>query len=137
MPVTFEQVVRDIKTGKSTQIYFSSKSLWWTHLEADAIQATEQGHVYKIAVARQEGRAGLYTATGEQTDPIGAPIKIFPKPALWMSRSKKFQRSYGKHGLCAFMKTHHQNCSDFFSNTWDAYNQRIDIERNAEQNKTD
>ena len=128
MAINFNEVMSDIRRGASTKIYFSAKSLWWTHLKSDLIEATERGHAYKLAIAKREGR-GVYVRAEGETDPLGEPVKVFPKPGLWMKNSSKQAGSFGKHGLRAFMKAHHQNTSTYFSNKWADYNNLIDQER--------
>ena len=40
---TLEQIKQDIKDGKSKKIYYSTHTLWWTHLDSDLQEATIEG----------------------------------------------------------------------------------------------
>lgn len=40
---TLNEIKADILSGKCTKIYYSTGSLWWTHLLGDVIEATKQG----------------------------------------------------------------------------------------------
>ena len=43
MPITLDQIKKDIAEGKTSAIYYSSKTLWWTHLDTDLEESTEIG----------------------------------------------------------------------------------------------
>lgn len=123
--ISIDQIHEDISDGKSTKIYFSAKSLWWTHLESDLTEASKHGFSYQIRVKKGTGASFICPS---DCDPIGNKTKTFPNAALWLKRSLSNPAFFGKHGLKAFLKTHHQNCTNYFSNTWQGYNNLIDRE---------
>lgn len=125
MPIKIDRVLSEILAGKSKVIYFSEACLWWTHLDSDAREATQRGIDYQKAIASFNGSA-LFKIPKGFTDPLGNAVKKFPDAAAWMRSSMGNPLSYGKHGLRAFMFTHHQNCSDYFSNKWENYNRKLD-----------
>jgi hypothetical protein len=154
--ITLEQVEADIKAGKCKMIYLCSFSLWWTHLDADVAEATEQGHVFRAEAdqnmlndpncpeeqkARLRGLKQFHAnlikenpeafpggASAVPVSPIGAPLLQNDDPAKFIAQSRQFANNYGKHGLKAFIKTHHRNCEDHFYNKWHKYNDLIDQE---------
>lgn len=130
MPVSLNQILKEIRAGKCKTIYTSKTSLWWTHCKKDVLDATQKGREYQQAIARREGKAILQVVKHEHTDPIGGEVVRNTDPKLFIENSVKYKNLYGKHKLNALMKAHHQNTTNFFSNNWQAYNDRIDSERN-------
>jgi hypothetical protein len=63
---------------------------------------------------------------GIPCDPTGAPLFEESNVERWIKQSESNPGHFGKHGLDAFMFSHHQNCQNFVSNKWDNYNNRID-----------
>ena len=120
-----EQIKRDILSGKAKKVYYSDKSLWWTHLKTDVIDATEKGRKYLDATNQ--------AIVGGFVDPIGAKIHS-ANAKDWLKKSLSNPNWYGKHGLKAFVFTHHQNCQQFFSNKWDEYNKKIDLQDTNKSN---
>lgn len=123
--ITLKQVIADIKNGKSQNIYLCSKSLWWTHLESDAIDAHFSGlefvknkNIFKI----------INNNVTEFYSPIGEPIIKNNNALKFMMQTQMRPQHCGKHGLNAFMKAHHQNNSKHFFNKWQRYNDLIDKE---------
>lgn len=146
--MTLEQVKADIKSGKSKRIYYSAGTLWWTHLESDVEEASKQGKIYQIEVnkrmladetvpeeKKQRLKALLSqidtSKAGIPLDPVGAPLYAMDKPMKWIEQSEKKPSHFGKHGLAAFIFTHHQNCKTGFYNKWDKYNELIDNNGNV------
>lgn len=127
MSITLEQIKSDIKSGKSKAIYLSDKFLWWTHLEDDLIQATEMGIEYMKDKTRIESI--LIGMSWHKCDPIGSKVIINKEPGLFIARTLMNPKHYGKHRIQAFMKAHHQNCNNFYSNKWQGYNNLIDREK--------
>lgn len=124
MSITIEDILSDIRTKQSTKIYFSEFCLWWTHLESDLQQSTQRGREYRKAIGQKNGAAIMNLLT--ETDPLGNPVKVFDKPGRWVRQSIMNPGHFGKHGVKAFLKTHHQNCSTYFSNRFQGYNDLID-----------
>lgn len=149
--MTIEQVKADIASGKCTRIYYSSKSLWWTHLDDDVTESTKIGEEVferkhrhfmsniKIPQSEKERRDALYKSImeSEYRPPLsvdGSTLFMFTdkKDVLrWISEAEKKPEHFGKHGLDAFMKAHHQNCGGNASDKWSNYNLLIDIEKDG------
>lgn len=145
--ITLQQIKDDIQAGKVTRIYYSSGSLWWTHLDTDVSQATEigikcqdDGHAKfmtnpNIPQADKDRRDGLYKMIRKPgahripTDPTGAPLYQFTEKKdieNWIAAAENKPEHFGKHGIDAFLKAHHQNCDGKCFNSWDSYNSLID-----------
>lgn len=93
-------------------------------MESDLQEATRKGREYIKAIAKKNESAIINLHA--QTDPLGNRVKVFPEPYKWVRRSMTNPGHFGKHGLKAFMKTHHQNCNSYFSNRFQGYNDLID-----------
>lgn len=152
MPITREQIRKDIEEKKSRTVYYSSGTLWWTHLDSDVIEATKRGRKYMDARNKQffedpsksdlekaklrsllrsldeakKSRGGVELPC----DPIGSPLYKMDDPMKWLNQSESKPDFCGRHGLQAFVLTHHQNCQDYFSNKWEGYNDYIDRKLN-------
>lgn len=150
--ITLEQIEKDIKSGKSKMIYFGAHSLWWTHLDSDVKEATEQG---KAALEKQneiffasptvpqhekERRRKLLDFLAESqkktghsipTDSRGGVLYQNDKPMQWLTAAYKTPKHFGEHGLEAFLKSHHQNCGGNCFPYWREYNDLIDNEKKA------
>jgi hypothetical protein len=124
--VTLEEIKADIKSGKSKKIYLSDKFLWWTHLESDLVDATMSGEKYVL----KNDPFGL-EKLATFTDPLGGKININNNPSKFIVKTLLNPKHYGKHRIQAFLKAHHQNCDNFFSNKWDRYNKLIDRQKNG------
>lgn len=46
--MTLEQVKRDIAEKRSTMIYYSAHTLWWTHIDEDLENATKRGRARQL-----------------------------------------------------------------------------------------
>lgn len=148
--ITLEQVKADIASGKSTSIFISSKTCWWTHLSNDLKDATEQGKTNQITIIEQRltdpeifedtknmMRQHLKVLKGEvgrpaflaniPLDPSGAPLLI-KNPEKFISEAEGNPGFYGKYRLDALMKAHHQNCGGKVAQTWGVYNDMIEQE---------
>ncbi len=155
--MTIDQIKEDIASGKCKSIYYSSCTLWFTHLTSDVEEATKLGIENRKALddrylcdpANSIENKNRYVKLMKELkklrkkrngvqiplDPTGAPLLVMHDPTKWLTMSENAPTGhYGKHGLDAFILTHHQNCKDFFSNKWDAYNNLID-KRNGTSNR--
>lgn len=108
MNLTIEQVKEDIASGKSTMIFYSSRSAWWTHLESDLIGATKKSTI--------------------PCDPSGSPLFQTDDTLGFMKAAESKPEHYGKHKMDAFMKSHHQNCDGHCFMDWSKYNDVLDAE---------
>lgn len=141
--ITREQIEADIASGKSTRIYTAANSLWWTHLDKDVEESTRMGLRYREEADKkffndpnvsQEAKrkvrslASMIAKSRHQVplDPTGSPLLVMDDPKKWITQALSNPNWYGKHGLAAFILTHHQNCQDYYSNKWDGYNKYID-----------
>ena len=139
--MTIEQFEKDIAEGKTSMIYYSSKSLWWTHLDEDLKEASETGkqkvkeaheafmNSDSISKERKEELQAFYDLGqkhgGIPTSPQGAPLYQMDDPKTWLAAAKNQAEEnpelFGKGGLNTFMNAHHQNCGEVFSTSWAAY----------------
>jgi len=142
MKMTIEQVKEDIQSGKCQRIYYSANTLWWTHLDDDVTEASDFAHSqrqerHKMAMSdpnrpkeSKEKLDALFKMTNKSTvripmDPSGSVLlQIVDEDKLneWISAAEKNPSHFGKLGLDAFMKSHHQNSGDNCSPYWDYYN---------------
>ncbi len=146
LKITLEQVKADIKSGKSTRIYYSTRTLWWTHLDSDVEEATKLGRIAmdedgKKFMARTdvpESEKERYKKLKEMTNKSAVTIPLDPSGSTlfemydlmtWITEAEKKPEHFGKHGLLAFMKSHHQNCSKCYTK-WEHYNNVIDMINN-------
>lgn len=134
--MTLETVKTDIADGRSTVIYLSSVTLWWTHLEADSIAATEAGkgqlstklssevesnqsspmiRLLEAKLADDQGGASTVT------DIKGNPAVVYNSAADFIANMEADADRFGAGGLDTFMKAHHQNCGDSAFETWNEY----------------
>lgn len=139
--ITFEQVKADINSGKSTRIYFSAHTMWWTHLDADVQEATTQGRQARktshdrlmqrndVPAADKERVQSLYERASQgdtPLDPSGSPLMETGDPAGWIRKAEEKHEHFGKHKLDALMLGHHQNCEGQCYRTWANYNEVLD-----------
>lgn len=138
--MTIEKIESEIRTGQCRNIWYSTKSLWWTHSPADVKEASEKG--WKIMREKFEAMLNdpsikdkekrktelllkSAAATGRSPipcDPTGAALFSTDKPHEWCRHARMKASGFGAHGLVAFMKAHHQNCEEQYHNNWTSYN---------------
>ena len=136
-----KQVKEDIKKGISKRVYYSTDSLWWTHLDSDVEEATEQGKEClkkdiedklqnnRIPEAQKTlMKANLVRIDDSPTplDPYGAPLYQIDPPSIWVDQAEKNPEHFGKHKTQALMKMHHQNCNGQLFRNWKDINEFID-----------
>ncbi|MES2004319.1 MAG: hypothetical protein V4450_07345 [Bacteroidota bacterium] len=140
--ITLEQIKKDIADGKGSRIYYSAHTLWWTHLDTDVETATEMGK--QASDSRMEQMLADPTVPEEQKtrikalrnsapmqstvplDPSGSPLYQMDDVEKWIRVAEEKPAHFGKHGLDAFVKAHHQNCEGIAFQSWDHVNQVID-----------
>jgi len=147
--ITLEQIQQDIKDKKSTHVYYSSRTLWWTHLETDLKEATDTGKIYTQNLLERmlndptvsnekkdeiEKYIGIMQRSHENhpeggvpTDPTGAPLLMIDNPQKWIDEALAKPDHFGKHQIDAFIKTHHRNGGELFF-SWETVNRYIDVE---------
>ena len=145
--VTLEQIKEDILSGKCKAIYYASQSLWWTHLDSDLEESTKIGNAisalrHKAYMNRKDAPqseklriSNLFEMIGkDSTTPLsvdGSPLLMFTEPDKinnWITEAEKKPEHFGKHGIEAFLKAHHQNCNGEAYSKWEHYNYVIDME---------
>ena len=115
--IELKRILQEANNGAKPNVWFSTKSLWWTNSKLDLLEATAIGT--KALEAKGEKLTTLYC------DPLGYGIdKTSAKD--WLAKSISNPSWFGKNGLKAFVFTHHANCKSFFSNKWDEYNNYMD-----------
>lgn len=141
--ITLKQIKEDIESGKTTMIYYSAHTLWWTHLDSDLKEAMEQGHKAsdekhermmkdpKMPAEEKERMKSLYKmvkggAVTTPLDPSGSPLLQISDLNTWIANSEAKPEHFGKHGIDAFVKSHHQNCEGECYPSWEACNTAID-----------
>lgn len=142
--ITLEQIKQDIASGKSTRIYYSANTLWWTHLDSDVDESTKQGVKFRQERHNEmmknpnvpqshkdhmnELLANIDTMHQIPLDPYSSPLYQFTDQIdidKWINVAEQKPEFFGKHGLDAFIKTHHQNHNKELTN-WDMVNDYID-----------
>lgn len=143
--ITLEQVKKDIEEGKSTMIYYSTHTLWWTHLASDVEEATKQGTIASakehekiledpnVSVEQKQRLTSLLKMANKfavqiPMDPTGSPLYQMEDCDKWVSEAEKKPYHFGEHRLMAFMKSHHQNCEGKCFQKWERYNELITLE---------
>lgn len=139
--MTLEQIKKEIKEGKVPYIYYSSNTLWWTHLESDLEKSTKEGVKARDRSHKKLMRRGnipngeksrinaLYKMSckgSHPLDPSGSPLMMTVEVHEWIEVAEQKPEHFGKHGLKAFMKSHHQNSNGICLETYDEYNNLID-----------
>jgi len=140
--LTLQKVKDDIKSGKCKMIYYSETTLWWTHDPADLVDSTAMGKAYCLARHKVEMKSTKFTANEKARlkglfwsfyngntpplDPIGQPAFQTDKIDHWMSEAEINPEIFGRNGLDAFMRMHHQNCQGKIFASWDEVNCDID-----------
>lgn len=138
--ITIGQVLQDIADKKSSCIFYSAETLWWTHLEVDLESATVLGKIARhatynaileepntpqIIVKKLRHYLDQDFTNQIPMDPSGSPLYRHDSPELWMREAISSPGHYGRHGLDAFILTHHKNSLTMFK-TWAAVNAKID-----------
>lgn len=138
--ITLEQVRADIISGKCKRIYYSSGTLWWTHLDSDVAEASEIGDreferknrkALDNPKVSEEIKVKLRALMnlrikhkrdknfgGIPMDPSGAPLLQTDDPKKWFELATSDPDVFGVYGLKAFMKVHHQNCNGIAYKNW-------------------
>lgn len=139
---TLESIKFDIQMGVCKRIYVSSRTLWWTHREEDLIQATKLGRLRQkikfktllkgptLSMEDKRRIKNLMDACKKAItplDPDGAPLYINNDPMQFILDSEANAENYGRHGLAAFIKSHHKNSLQAFPD-WESYNKLLDDE---------
>lgn len=139
--ITIEQIRIDIKLGSCRTVFYSSQTLWWTHLDNDLLDASLKGRQAMekkmqglmnnpgVPKADKKKLKNLFEVAAMNKniplDPTGSPL--FQCDSLQFLISAESTPSvYGKHEMHAFAKAHHQNCDGNYYTTWALYNQLID-----------
>lgn len=138
--ISIDQVFQDIMSEKSSMIYYSAQTLWWTHLVDDLENAGVLGRIAEKAkieeilsnpLVPQSQKDSLIKWTNDPhfgkipTDPSGSPLYQFPDPMKWLKEAIASPKHYGRHGLNAFILTHHKNSLTMFR-SWASVNAKID-----------
>lgn len=140
--MTIEQIQQDIDSGKSTRIYTSAHSCWWTHLDDDVIESRETGEKSRdlshkdfmkrkdIPKAEKERMDGLFKIANKNPlmplDPSGSTLYQNDETKDWFKAALSNESHYGRHGFQAFLLSHHQNCDNKCLNGWEDYNKLLD-----------
>ena len=108
--ITLEQV----REAKPEMIFYGALTCWWTH---------DPAHLGRLD-------------NGIPCDPRGGVLMQTHKPEEFLMSAEEHPEHYGKHGLEAFMASHHLNCVlSAFDHTptcfegWDEYNRILDESR--------
>lgn len=143
--ITLEQIKADIKAGRSTQVYFSPACLWWTHLDDDLKDSTKAGRVMQkrnhealmmspnLSDEKRNQLDALYKIASDipEENMMGIPLDPWGSPLMmcdakgWVDAAEGDVPHFGKHGLLAFVRTHHQNSNEKLLK-WAQVNEAID-----------
>ena len=109
--ITKRVSLQDVRDAKPKMIYYGALTCWWTHDPYDLCHLTN----------------------GLPCDPRGGVLMQTDDIEGFLRSAEANPAHYGRHGLDAFMASHHKNClvslADVRSTcfeTWDAYNDAID-----------
>jgi hypothetical protein len=110
--ITLEQVEQEVAKKGIEVLYFSSQSLWWSHLESDVEEATAIGNVKLHAfLANRPEELAKAKRFNLPVDPIGGMVT--PNFNLDTIETLKLSPDiFGDGGVNTFMASHHQNCFD-------------------------
>ena len=104
--------VRAAQREKDIAIFYSTHTCWWTHDPKDL---------------------GVLKDCGLPCDSRGAPLYQTEDVEGFLSKAEANPEHYGKHGLRAFMVSHHQNSylddgsmRHWCERSWDDYNAALD-----------
>ena len=123
--VTLEQ----IRAARPAMIYYSANTLWWTH---------DASHLYVLINRRatpQVVARVMPPAPGAHQlpcDPRGSVLLQTENVEEWLSAAEGKPEHFGKHGLRAFLASHHLNSQlgvserPWCSPSWGEYNDAID-----------
>lgn len=139
MSITLEQIKSDIESGKSTMIFYSAHTLWWTHSQEDLDEATISGKSAQAKWHEELMQFEMEEQAKKQLDflfkmaanfstpldPSGSPLMI-AKAKAWIKAAEEKPDHFGKHQLLALISAHHQNCKEKIFTSWDEYNFLID-----------
>ncbi|AVR47227.1 hypothetical protein C7S20_19310 [Christiangramia fulva] len=140
-----EQVKKDIQEGRSTMIFYSAQTLWWTHLESDLEEARELGRKTqernhkkmmkdsRIPKKDKQRMKAMFKEISKHNhvplDPSGSVLFEMETPMYWITEAEKKPNHFGVFQLEAFMKTHHQNCNNHCFTSWDDVNAQLRTEK--------
>ena len=114
MPKVVKNVsIDDVRAANPEKIFFSVTTCWWTH---------DPLHLYTLA-------------SGIPVDPRGSVLMETDDAKGFLDRAEEAAQEgcYGKHGIDAFMASHHSNCivssedpRPTCMTSWDDYNDMLD-----------
>lgn len=147
------EVIENISFGdellvKAETIYYAANTCWWTHDPAHLSRtppATEEqirrtADNFRLNSGRHLDplenfmeRARRAHAHRLPADPRGSVLYETNKVRGFLEAAETHPEFYGRHGLRAFMATHHLNCilslddpRPWSESKWDAYNDALD-----------
>lgn len=138
--LTFETLMDQALQGKIPAIYYSAHTLWWTHDPKDVEAATKTGtkkqeldhasfmddpHIPADVKRQQDSLWRKIKTSSIPKDPIGGPLMMITKKESvidWFKTAQRRPEHFGRWGLQAFMRAHHQNCNGHVDRTWAFYN---------------
>ncbi len=135
--MNIEQIKASIASGQCKTIFYSAHTLWWTHSVEDLKQATETGRatqserhsrmladptVPEATKQQLKGLMQIIARGNTPLDPSGSPLMQTDNPTEWISMAEKKPEHFGRHGIQAFLKAHHQNCGGLCFSKWEQYN---------------
>ncbi len=143
MIVTIEQIKDDIHSGECNAIYLSTQTLWWSHLFSDVMSATVLGHAIihlnlkailedpktskkEMRKCRRGLKNNKQFNFHQASDPVGSPLIPIYNMHVFIDEVLKDPSDFGKHGINAFLKTHHRNCLGKTFRTWKEVNKELD-----------
>lgn len=86
-----------------------------------AVPEEKKARVKSLLEARTPGPSRI------PLDPSGGPLFQSDDPAKFIQMAEDNASHYGKFGIEAFLKAHHQNCGGIVSSKWSDYNIMLEI----------
>jgi len=137
----FKELKQLIADDKVKTIYYSTKTVWWTHDEKDVEEATIKG---KKALSRNirkeikpdipEGQKKVLKAhlqslkdTPIPFDPFGSPLYKMDAPKEYIKQAEENPDHFGKHRLDSLMLGHHKNSTGKAFRNWQEVSSYIDM----------
>lgn len=135
--ITLKAIKKKIQKNKIKQIWYSSRTGWWTHSLKDVTAAAEmvQSKMIETLEARRKASTDLVQRSmlAKQieeiskklppvpVDPSGAPLYVSDNPKKFIGLAESHPENYGKRGLAAFIQAHHRNCNGMCFENFDLY----------------
>ena len=131
--ITLKEIKSEILVGKCTTIYYSTGNIVLKHRHEAYMKRYDIPAEAKLKMEQMK-KISESGAVQTPLDPTGCTLFEMHNPKKWISGSEEKPTHFGRHGLKAFMLSHHRN-SQYSTNEsiqwnifegWEEYNKIID-----------